>query len=182
MRRRPGRTRSILVVLVVVTVLAVLAAWLASWPPADLPRRVDAVLVLAGGDGERERTGLRLARDGVAPVLVFSDGGRPGPGSERLCRQRLSGVRILCLTPLVSSTRGEARAFSELAAREDWRSVAVVTSGYHLRRARLLVDRCFPGTVHAVGAPSGRSPVGIGLLALREGVALVAVQTFQRGC
>ena len=181
MRRRPGRTRILLVVLIVVAVLSVLAGWLA-WSPTDPPGRVDAILVLAGGQGERERTGVRLAREGIAPVLVFSDGGRPGSSSGRLCRQRFSGVRVLCLTPRPDTTRGEASAFAEMAAREGWRSVAVVTTGYHVRRARLLLDRCFPGTVHAVGASSGMNRLRIGLHALREGAALVAVLTLQRGC
>jgi uncharacterized SAM-binding protein YcdF (DUF218 family) len=54
-----------------------------------------------------------------------------------------AGVRVLCLTPEASTTRGEARAFAELAGREGWRSVTVVTSSYHRRRADLLVGRCF---------------------------------------
>ena len=32
--------------------------------------------MLAGGRGEREAAGARLAREGAAPVLLFSDGGR----------------------------------------------------------------------------------------------------------
>jgi uncharacterized SAM-binding protein YcdF (DUF218 family) len=162
--------------------LVALAGWLSTWPSNDRPARVDAVLVLAGGHGERERTGERLAHQGIAPVLVFSDGGRPGPRSERLCRQRIPGVRIFCMTPQASTTQSEARAFGELAAREGWRSVALVTTGYHVRRARLLVDRCYPGTVQPVGVTTGVNAFEVALRALREGVALVAALTVQRGC
>ena len=162
--------------------LVALAGWLSTWPSNDPPARVDAVVVLAGGHGERERTGERLVREGVAPVLVLSDGGRPGPKSERLCQQRIAGVRVLCITPQASTTRGEARAFAEMAAREGWRSVVVVTTSYHVRRARLLVDRCYPGSVHPVGAPAGMNAFEVALQALREGVALVAALTVQRGC
>lgn len=173
----------LLVVVVAVGALAALAGWLFVWPPDEPPGRVDAVLVLAGGDGERETTGIRLARMGVAPVIVFSDGGRPDTPSARRCLLRLDGVRVACLSPRTSSTRGEAKAFAELAERKGWRSVAVVTSSYHLRRASLLVGRCYQGTVHPVAAGMGHSgglePVRS---ALREGAALLAVRTVQRGC
>jgi uncharacterized SAM-binding protein YcdF (DUF218 family) len=186
MDRRPrpaSRTRLLVVVLVLAVALGALVGWLFVWPPHDPPGRVDAVLVLAGGDGEREATGIRLVREGVAPVVVFSDGGRPGAPSARRCLLRVDGVRVACLRPETSSTRGEARAFAELAGREGWRSVAVVTSSYHLRRASLLVDRCYRGTVHPVAAGMGH----VGSLepvrsVLREGAALLAVGTVLRGC
>ena len=68
------------------------------------------------------------------------------------------------------------------AAGEGWRSVALVTTAYHVRRVRLLVDRCYPGSVHPVGAPARVSAPETALKALREGAALVAALTFQRGC
>ena len=140
------------------------------------------MLVLAGGQGERQDTGVRLVREGVAPVLVFSDGGRAGSSSARLCLQRFENVRVLCLHPAADSTRGEARAFAELAGREGWRSVTVVTSSYHRHRAGLLVGRCFPGTVHTVGAPPNRAGPLIAPFAAREGAALLAALTVRRDC
>ena len=139
-------------------------------------------VLLAGGRGEREAAGARLAQAGAAPVLVFSDGGRTGSSSARLCLQRFEGVRVLCLHPEAGTTRGEARAFAELAGREGWRSVTVVTSSYHRRRAGLLVDRCFGGTVQTVGAPPRRTGPAIVPSADREGVALLAALTVQRAC
>lgn len=140
------------------------------------------MLVLAGGRGEREAAGIRLAWQGVAPVIVFSDGGRPRSASARLCRRRLAGIRIVCLSPRTSSTQGEARAFAELADREGWRSVAVVTSSYHIRRASLLVDRCYGGMVHTVAAPNRGYGPELVRSVLRESAALVALRTFRRGC
>jgi hypothetical protein len=122
-------------------------------------------------------------REGVAPVLVFSDGGRPGSVYDDLCRQRLPGVRVRCLTPKESTTRGEARAFAELADREGWRSVAVVTSSYHAHRAAMLVGRCYLGAVRAVpAAPVGVHGPLVMVFALREAVAVAAALTVQRGC
>ena len=64
--------------------------------------------------------------------------------------------------------------------REGWRSVTVVTSSYHRHRAGLLVDRCFGGTVHTVGAPPRRTGPAIVPSAAREGVALLAALTVRR--
>jgi uncharacterized SAM-binding protein YcdF (DUF218 family) len=177
------RSRVLLAVLAVVLALAAVGGWLLVRPAPDPPGRADVLLVLAGGRGEREIAGARLALAGAAPVLVFSDGGRAGSSSGRLCLQRFEGVRILCLHPEASTTRGEARAFAELAGREGWRSVTVVTSSYHRRRAGLLVGRCFPGTVHTVGAPpNGVDGPEIVPFAAREGAAVLAALTLQRGC
>ena len=83
---------------------------------------------------------------------------------------------------VLAGGRGEPRAFAELARREGWRSVTVVTSSYHRHRAGLLVGRCFPGTVHTVGAPPRRTGPAIVPNAAREGVALLAALTLKRDC
>jgi uncharacterized SAM-binding protein YcdF (DUF218 family) len=185
--RRPGRRRRrarlLLAVTIAIGVLVAATCWMFVWPQTDPPARVDAVLVLAGGRGERETTGARLVQQGVAPVIVFSDGGIPDSSSGRLCQQRFAGIRVVCLHAEVDTTRGEARAFSDLAAREGWRSVAVVTSSYHVRRASLLIDRCFDGTVHPVAAGLGPSR-GMQLVrsVLREAGDFLIASTAQRGC
>jgi hypothetical protein len=88
MRRRIVRTRVTLVVLAILLSLTFLTGWQLIWPTTTAPDRIDVVLVLAGGTGEREATGARLAREGVAR-----------------CRLRLDGVRVVCLTPQVPTTR-----------------------------------------------------------------------------
>jgi uncharacterized SAM-binding protein YcdF (DUF218 family) len=183
MRRWIVRTRVTLVVLAILLSLTFLIGWQLIWPTTTPPDRADVVLVLAGGMGEREGTGALLAREGVAPVLVFSDGGGPGTGWARRCRLRLDGVRVVCLTPQVPTTRGEARAFAELAVREGWRSVALVTSRYHIRRASLLLHRCYPGTIHPVGAaPDGIGGPELATLGVHEAAAVLAAMTVQRDC
>jgi uncharacterized SAM-binding protein YcdF (DUF218 family) len=103
---------------------------------------------------------------------------------HRLLRSRvLLAVRILCLHPEASTTRVEARAFAELAGREGWRSVTVVTSSYHRHRVGLLVDRCFGGgRSRPSGHPRAAASVLITPFAAREGAALLAALTVQRRC
>jgi uncharacterized SAM-binding protein YcdF (DUF218 family) len=170
--------------LAVAAVLAVLvtvaSALLFVWPATDPPGRADAVLVFAG-KRERLAEGIRLQRAGVAPVLVISDGGRPGSRNGRACRTPPPDLEVRCVTPRVSSTAAEATAFAGLAEREGWRSVVLVTSAYHVRRASLLLERCYPGQVAAVAAPRPANPGLVGDV-LHEWAGLAAAVTVQRGC
>jgi uncharacterized SAM-binding protein YcdF (DUF218 family) len=152
-------------------------------PPTDEPGRADAVVVFAGGDGERQEEGVGLVREGVAPALVISDGGLPGSRKAQVCREPPAGVRLYCLSPDPATTRGEARMFAELAEREGWESLVLVTSTYHVRRAGLLLGRCHGGPVRRVATPlfndyrweTGRQLAG-------EWLALGAALTLQRSC
>ena len=137
--------------------LLLLCAWLAVsavlfvWPHEDRARRSDAIVVLSGGRNSRLDPALALIRERVAPVLVISDGLDPlWPKANRLCRRGAS-FRVICFTPDPDSTRGEAEAVAALAARRGWRSLVVVTSTYHVTRARLLFRRCFRGRLAVTG-------------------------------
>jgi uncharacterized SAM-binding protein YcdF (DUF218 family) len=107
--------------------------------------------VLAGSHS-RLTTALRLMRRGVAPTLVISDGREPGwTRANRLCAGRTT-LRVLCFRPHPYSTTGEAEAVARMAARRGWRSVVVVTSTFHVTRARMLFKRCTSARVLAVGS------------------------------
>jgi uncharacterized SAM-binding protein YcdF (DUF218 family) len=139
--------------------LGVVLAWACAagvlflWPPRQVPQHADAVVVLAGGRGPRLERALALVRRGVAPVLVISDGwGATWPEANRICAGRPAPARVLCFHPAPFSTRGEAEGFARLAASRGWTSAVVVSSRYHVARARILFERCFAGTVYADGA------------------------------
>jgi uncharacterized SAM-binding protein YcdF (DUF218 family) len=141
------------------------------------------VVVFAGGDGERQREGLRLVRDGVAPALVISDGGEPGSSKAGVCRERPAGLRLYCFSPDPATTRGEARRFAELAEREGWRSLVLVTSTYHVRRASLLLGRCYDGQVRRVATPLYNDySWETGQQLATEWLAVGAALTLQRSC
>jgi uncharacterized SAM-binding protein YcdF (DUF218 family) len=142
-------------------------------PTTDDPTG-DAVVVHAGGRGERLRRALEMMESGVAPTLVIMGGSvDQWPEAQRLCGQT-APFEVLCPDPVPGTTLGEARALSELVSARGWKSVVAVTSDYHLRRAHFLDRKCNPGlVVHGVAARSDLSTptwlVRIG----REMVALI---------
>jgi len=160
---------------------AIAAAVLFVWPPRGSNGRADAAVVLAGGRGPRLSEGLTLVRKGIAPVLVVSDGWSPTwPEANRLCAGRRAPVPVVCFHPAPYSTRGEAEAFSRLAAKRGWQSVVVVSSRYHLVRARMLFERCYDGRVET--ASSNGSLVGRILAAPIETVKLGYALLVKRAC
>lgn len=140
----------------------------------DRPAKADAVVVLSGTK-ERLPVGQRLVREGYAPLLVVSRSTHPKAAELRACR-----TGALCFRADPYSTRGEARAIARLAAARHWRTVDVVTSQFHVFRARILIRRCYHGGLRMVGAPepAWRLPYD----AVKETVKLVYQETFARGC
>jgi uncharacterized SAM-binding protein YcdF (DUF218 family) len=104
-------------------------------------------IVLLAGPGDRLSTALDLARQHRAPMLVVSQGqhGYGGP-----CPSATPGVTLICFDPDPGNTRGEAEFVGRLARRYHWTSVVVVSSRAQDTRARLVVKRCFGGSVYVV--------------------------------
>ena len=163
-----------------VVALIVCSAVLFVWPEQDSPTRASAVVVLAGSKKSRLSKALGLIRRGVAPVLVISDGWDPTwPQANRLCAGH-APYRVLCFHASPYSTQGEAETVARMARARRWRSLVVVTSMYHVRRAKLLFERCFPGRVQAVGAHFGLSQLPS--LLPSEWAKLVYALTVTRDC
>jgi uncharacterized SAM-binding protein YcdF (DUF218 family) len=156
--RRVWRRVLVAVIALVVAFCAVTARLLV-WPADGTPARADAIVMLAG-PGERLPLALELARQHRAPVLVVSQGwqGYGGP-----CPPRMAGVRIICFDPDPGDTRGEAEFAGRLAARYHWSSVLLVTTRAQDTRARLLLGRCFAGSIYVATAsmPFGTWPYQI---------------------
>lgn len=147
------------------------------WPETDAPpRRSDAVVVLSGGRGHRLAEGRRLIAQGVSDTLVISDVDDGWAEANRLC----DSGRAICFTPDPYSTQGEARWIAQEATERGWESVVVVTSTYHVRRARVIVERCFDGDLAVVGArpPLENRVIGVAW----EWPKSVYYLTLNRGC
>ena len=161
---------------VLLAALAVFTARWILWPATDEPGRADAVVVLAGGLGERLPAGRALVERGVAPVLVVSHGSRG-------CGTRRDGYEIVCFTPDPDRTQGEARAAARLARERGWETLVVVTSTYHAARAKKLFERCVDGDVRGVGVdPPTTGGVPTPSNVLREWVAWGHALVAERGC
>jgi uncharacterized SAM-binding protein YcdF (DUF218 family) len=152
------RLLAALVVLVSLWLVAV--AVLFVWPPADTgaPAHADAVVVLAGGGNQRLDPALKLVERGVAPVLAISSAFRDPKWKKahRLCDGQDGRLRfkVICFEAVPYSTRGEAETVTRLAKHDGWNRVVVVTSTYHVTRARMLFRRCFHGRLWTVGTSS----------------------------
>lgn len=150
---------------VVLVLAALVAAWLVAcallfvWPRADEPpAKADAVVVLSGGLNSRLDPALALMRRRIAPVLAISSAFHDGSWKKarRLCRGDLGPTRydIVCFDAQPFSTRGEARTVARVAREQGWKRIVVVTSTYHVTRARMLFERCYPGRLWVVGTRS----------------------------
>jgi uncharacterized SAM-binding protein YcdF (DUF218 family) len=164
---------------------AVVAVFLFVYPRRDRPRHASAIVVLGGDARGRLPLGLELARAGVAPVLVVSDGaGSDWAPARALCAHPGGhSFRVVCFRPDPFSTRGEAREMKRMAAARGWRSLLVVTSTYHVYRARMLFQRCLKGKhvrLYVEGARSGW--LSLPLNAAAETLKLGLAETLRRGC
>lgn len=161
-RYRHRRRLLLTVSLVLGAVMAsLLAAGTAAYvfPREDSPRRVDAVVVL-GGLASKPVTekALQLADDGYTDLIVISDAFGQDTRPANLCASD-ARIEIECFRPDPGTTQGEARAIARYAQERGWRSVIVVTSTYHVTRARVLIERCFTGDLAMIGA---RQPMSAG--------------------
>lgn len=178
LRRQPTKQAGgILVNLVVLLCFAVflLALYLVRHPlmrfaaetwVIDQPTgHADAILVLGDDNfyADRATHAADLFRHGVAPVVVASGRRlRPNAGIVELMEHDLTerGVPKEKIVPCVhdaDSTREEAIALAYLAVAQHWKSVIIVTSNYHTRRARYIFSRVFPPdiTVSVASAKDG---------------------------
>ena len=121
--------------------------------------KADAIVVLAGSHTylERTRKAANLFKNGSAPRIFLTDDGEQAgwsrveqrnPPYVELARNSLvaGGVpaeNIEILEPQVAGTIYEARILAEKAKSANLRSILIVTSAYHTRRALAIFQRIF---------------------------------------
>jgi uncharacterized SAM-binding protein YcdF (DUF218 family) len=129
----------------------------------DQLEKSDAIVVLSDDNfyADRATRAAELFRQGLAPVVVASGIRlRPYAGISELMTHDLveRGVpkdRVVTFPQDADSTREEAEALRRLAQEKNWKSVIVVTSNYHTRRARYIFGKIFANSV-AVRIASAR--------------------------
>jgi uncharacterized SAM-binding protein YcdF (DUF218 family) len=151
-RRKPRRgwRRAFIAGMVLIALFALATARLLVWPAEGMSARADAIVMLAGpGDRDRLAVAVQLAKERRAPVLVVSRGweGYGGP-----CVPAQPGVKVICFDPNPGNTRGEAEFAGKLAKRYGWHSVVLVTTRAQDTRARILMRRCYGGSIYVITA------------------------------
>jgi uncharacterized SAM-binding protein YcdF (DUF218 family) len=120
----------------------------------------DAIVVMAGDPGyERTATAARLMQEGRARLLVLTGAEEIGPGDSAWSLRDEAvrrGVRpeSIRMENVSTSTWSAAVQVEPILRAEGVRSVAVVTSPYHLRRAQRAAQRAWPGIGVSVVAAS----------------------------
>jgi len=121
----------------------------------DPLEKSDAIIILSDDNfyADRATRAAELYRQNLAPVVVASGVRlRPYAGVAELSTHDLieRGVpkeRIVPFPQDADNTREEATALKALVSRKGWKSVIVVTSNYHTRRARFIFRRVLPAEV-----------------------------------
>jgi uncharacterized SAM-binding protein YcdF (DUF218 family) len=177
-------TARILAAIVVLWLVACLVLFVHSPWQSGAPDHADAVVVLSGGLNSRLDPALALMRRRVAPVLAVSGAfhGHTWKKARKLCTGGYGKLRfrVLCFEPKPFSTQGESRAIAQLARERGWSRVVVVTSTFHVTRARMLVRRCYHGRLWLVGThtPWWKLPADF----VWETGKLITQLTYARGC
>ncbi|MEI9927854.1 MAG: YdcF family protein [Sphingomonas sp.] len=128
--------------------------------PVDPSRKTDAIVVLTGAPGRIDR-GLALMRQGAAPRMLVSGvdpGVRPG---ELVARYPDAARLFACCIDLgreAIDTRSNAEETAAWVRRHGYRTVRLVTSDWHMPRARLELAHLLGGRVTLTGDPVRSSP------------------------
>jgi uncharacterized SAM-binding protein YcdF (DUF218 family) len=162
--------------LVLLALFCGVTARLFIWPATGMPARVDAIVV-PGGGGDRLGAALRLAEQGRARYLVFSQGEWVPPN---LCGSHVATTTVICFFPDPDTTQGEAEATARLAKQYGWHSIVLVTSPDQTWRAELRFRRCYSGQVYGVTTPLSL-PLWPFMIAYQWAATLKA-ELVNRGC
>jgi uncharacterized SAM-binding protein YcdF (DUF218 family) len=153
--------KRLLVAAVLVIVAIVLIRHAGSFLVVNHPEHADVIVVLAGGNNDlRYWNGVRLLQEGYAPRLildVFSKGETFGNRDIDLARDFVNrttpGKSMVC--PLGdNSTYEEARYLEDCLRGTNVKSILVVTSAYHTRRALSILQKRLPQYQFSIYAAS----------------------------
>jgi uncharacterized SAM-binding protein YcdF (DUF218 family) len=169
-------TRRIVKILLIVIVVWLAGAWVAARAlivSADLPK-ADAIVVLSGSSTYIERThkAAELYNQGRAPLVVLTDDNTRGGWSsaqqrnpyfverahDELVKQGVPPAQITVVPGLAEGTHEEALLVRDYVVAHGLRSILIVTSAYHSRRALRSLRQALGGAGTTLGiapAPTG---------------------------
>lgn len=128
-------------------------AWFGGFLPQPLDgRRTDAIVVLTGGAGRIDR-GLALLQDGAAKRMLISGvdrSVRPAELAARYDRPRRLFDCCITLGREAIDTRSNGLETARWLERRGYRTVRLITTDWHMRRAALELRQALPGSVKLV--------------------------------
>lgn len=172
-----GRRRTAVKILLTCILIWPFAAWVgARLLITEAPLAKADVIVVLGGSAnykERAREAARLVLEGRAPLILLTNDNQRGPWSsveqrnlyfyertlEELHNAGAPDKSVDVLMNEVGSTHEEAELIKQYATENGLRSVLIVTSPYHSRRALWTFSRVFRDT----GIQVGLMPVSPGI-------------------
>lgn len=150
----------------------VLLAWLLgfAWFALLLPQPLgpehgtDAIVVLTGGPGRIGR-GLELIRDGTAEAMLISGVDRDvRPAELALAYEAPESLFDCCVTlgREAVDTRSNGIETARWIERHNYRSIRLITTDWHMRRARFELDQTLsPGVAIRADAVPSRPTLGV---------------------
>ena len=164
-------TRRLLLIALLLCVWAVVSWGAARFLIVDTPlNRADVIVVLSGSAVYKERTerAAEYYRQGLSNRILLTNDNLRGEWSsaeqrnpffyerarDNLLRLGVPAERVQVLHRPVTNTYDEAEALKEYAISNNLRSLLVVTSAYHSRRALWTLTRVFAGTGIEIGLQS----------------------------
>lgn len=122
--------------------------------------RTDAIVVLTGGPGRIDR-GLALMRDHAAKRMLVSGADpsvRPGELAHEYRAPRALFACCIDLGYEAVDTRSNALETAEWVNHHHFKTVRLVTSDWHLPRARLELRHALDGSATVIGDPVASAP------------------------
>lgn len=112
--------------------------------PSEQCGPADAIVAISGGDtAVRTKHAVELYQDGWAPLIIFSGAAqdKTGPSNAQAMQQIAISAGVpsddILIEEYAETTKQNAIKTNELLETHGIRSVILVTSGYHQRRASL---------------------------------------------
>ncbi|AMK16488.1 MULTISPECIES: YdcF family protein [Sphingobium] len=125
-------------------------AWFAIFLPQPLDGRpTDAIVVLTGGAGRIDR-GLALLQEGAAKRMLISGVDRSVRPSELAAQYDAPERLFSCCITLgreAIDTRSNAIETSRWLERRHFKTVRLITTDWHMRRAALELRQALPGSL-----------------------------------
>jgi len=169
MKKQGARNRAWLTAGALLGCLLVVAAVKASnFLVLDAPRRSDVILVLAGETDRRPERALQLLAQGYGRRIVLdvpADAKIYEFTQLQLARKYIEDLpqaASVSVCPIEGlSTKDESKEAEKCIAREGGKSVLIVTSDFHTRRALSVFRREIPGHEYSVAAARDETQFGV---------------------